>query len=86
MGRESSIHRLTGVGSEELRQAVGFQPGIGAPELELWIGRDDLLPLRIETSVEDPEGTLSSSIRNLSLTSLDEPLDARYLEGLSWER
>ena len=51
-------YRLTGVGSEELRQAVGFQPGVGAPELELWIGRDDLLPLRIETSVEDPEGTL----------------------------
>ena len=79
-------YRLTGVGSEELRQAVGFQPGVGAPELELWIGRDDLLPLRIETSVEDPEGTLvfvySEYGAELDISPPDESLDARYLEGL----
>ena len=79
-------YRLTGVGSEELRQAVGFQPGVGATELELWIGRDDLLPLRIETSVEDPEGTLvfvySEYGAELDISAPEESLDARYLEGL----
>ena len=79
-------YRLTGVGSEELRQAVGFQPGVGAPELELWISRADLLPLRIETSVEDPEGTLvfvySEYGAEFDISAPDEPLDARYLEGL----
>ena len=79
-------YRLTGVGSEELRQAVGFQPGVGATELELWIGRDDLLPLRIETSVEDPEGTLvfvySEYGAEFDISPPDESLDARYLEGL----
>ena len=81
-----AAYRLTGVGSAELRQAVGFQPGVGAPELELWIGRDDLLPLRIETSVEDPEGTLvfvySEYGAELDISAPDEPLDIRYLEGL----
>ena len=79
-------YRLTGVGSEELRQAVGFQPGVGATELELWIGRDDLLPLRIETSVEEPEGTLvfvySEYGAELDISAPDDSLDARYLEGL----
>ena len=81
-----AAYRLTGVGSEELRQAVGFQPGVGAPELELWIGREDLLPLRIEASVEDPGGTLvfvySEYGTVLDISAPDEPLDIRYLEGL----
>ena len=79
-------YRLTGVGSEELRQAVGFQPGIGATALELWIGQDNLLPLRIEASVEDPGGTLvfvySEYGTVLDISAPDESLDVRYLEGL----
>ena len=51
-------YRLTGTGTEELRQTVGFREGVGVPEVELWISRADLLPLRIETTIEDPEASL----------------------------
>ena len=51
-------YRLIGTGTEELRQTVGFRAGVGVPEVELWISRADLLPLRIETSIEDPEASL----------------------------
>ncbi len=48
-------YRLVAEGSGELRRTVGFAPGVGDAELEMWIGRSDLLPLRIEARVEDPE-------------------------------
>ena len=51
-------YRLIGTGTEGLRQTVGFREGVGVPEVELWISREDLLPLRIETTIEDPEASL----------------------------
>ena len=51
-------YRLIGTGTEGLRQTVGFREGVGVPEVELWISRADLLPLRIETTIEDPEASL----------------------------
>ena len=52
--------RLIARGSRDLRQAVGFAPGVGEAELEIWIRRSDLLPLRIEARVEDPETMYTS--------------------------
>ncbi len=53
-------YRLVAEGSGELRRTVGFTPGVGDAELEMWIRRSDLLPLRIEARVEDPETMYTS--------------------------
>ena len=53
-------YRLIAGGSGDLRQAVGFAPGVGEAELEIWISKPDLLPLRIEARVEDPETMYTS--------------------------
>ncbi len=53
-------YQLIAGGSGDLRQAVGFAPGVGEAELEIWISKPDLLPLRIEARVEDPETMFTS--------------------------
>ena len=55
-----NAYRLIVKGTGDLRQAVGFAPGVGEAELEIWIRRSDLLPLRIEARVEDPETMFTS--------------------------
>ena len=49
--------RITGRGSVEFMFAVGVVREDG-PEVELWISRTNLLPLRIEVRFEDPETML----------------------------
>ena len=41
-------------------ETVGFAPGVGDAELEMWIRKSDLLPLRIEARVEDPKTMFTS--------------------------
>ena len=53
-------YRLIARGSRDLRQAAGFAPGVGEVELEIWISKPDLFPLRIEAQVEDPETMYTS--------------------------
>ena len=53
-------YRLIARGSRDLRQAAGFAPGVGEAELEMWISKPDLFPLRIEARVEDPETMFTS--------------------------
>ena len=63
-------YRLIAEGSGELRRTVGFAPGVGDAELEMWIRKSDLLPLRIETRVEDPD-TMFTSIYSDFGTDVD---------------
>ena len=48
-----TAYRLTVRGSPEVRVALGLPPGAGAPVVEMWISKSDLLLLRIETRVKD---------------------------------
>ena len=55
-----NAYRLIAKGTGELRQVVGFALGVGEAELEMWISKPDLFPLRIEARVEDPETMFTS--------------------------
>lgn len=50
-----TAYRLTVIGSPEVRLALGLPRGVGAPKAEMWISQSDLLLLRIEARVQDPE-------------------------------
>ena len=52
--------RVVATGTGDFREAAGFPPGVGEAELMMWISVADLLPLRIEARVEDPDATFTS--------------------------
>lgn len=57
-------YRVVGRGTGDLREAIGFAPGLGEAELMMWISQENLLPLRIEGQVEDPDATFTSVYTN----------------------
>lgn len=52
--------RIVVRGTGDFREAAGFPPGVGEAELMMWISKADLLPLRIEARVKDPDFLFTS--------------------------
>ena len=75
-------YRLIARGSRDLRQAVGFAPGVGEAELEMWISKPDLFPLRIEAQVEDPE-TMFTSVYSDFGTDVDVSVPENVID-IGW--
>ena len=53
-----ATHRLAGVVPVDFREEMTLPPGSDAPAMNIWVSRDDLLPRRIEFSIEDPRTNL----------------------------
>ena len=83
----ASFH-LKGTGMQKLKEEMGFRPVAGFPEVELWISRVDLLPLRIETQFEEINGGFSAVYSDfgaeVDLPVPKEVLDQDYLRRLPY--
>ena len=84
-----TAYRVTGAGAGRLEVALGFdvaaQSGEEVSEVEMWISRDDLLPLRIEVRF-DKAGESFNAVYSGFGAALDlsaaEILDLDYLQRL----
>ena len=85
LGGEAT-HHLKGIVLVDFREEAGLPPGADAPELDLWISRDDLLPRHLEISVEDPPTdllvTYSDYGAGTDIRVPDDAIDADYLDRL----
>ena len=84
-----TAYRVTGGGSGRLEVGLGFdvaaQSGEEVTEVEVWISRDDLLPLRIEARFDKAGESFSVAYSEFGAAvdiSASEVLDLEYLQGL----
>ena len=79
-------YRVVARGTGDFREAAGFPPGVGEAELMMWISEGNLLPLRIEARVEDPDVMLTSVYsdydRNLGVPAPENVIHVGLMDGL----
>ena len=83
-------YRIIGVASRRLEVALGFDVGArlvnDASVAEMWISRNDLLPLRIEVRFDSTgdffEAVYSDFGSGVDVSAPEEVLDLDYLQGL----
>lgn len=84
-----TAYRVTGAAAGRLEVALGFdaatQSGDDVSVIEMWISRDDLLPLRIEARFDKAGESFSAIYSDFGAgvdISAPEVLDLDYLQGL----
>ena len=87
---DGPVYRVTGTATRRLDEALGFDVGARsrdeATEIEIWISRDDLLPLRIEARFDKNGEYFNADYSGFgSAVDISAPelvLDLYYLQGL----
>ncbi len=83
-------YRVMGVASRRLEVALGFDVGArlvnDASVVEMWVSREDLLPLRIEARFDGAGESFSAVYSDfgsgIDVSAPEEVLDLDYLQGL----
>ena len=87
---DGPVYRVTGTGTRRLDEALGFDVGARsrdeATEIEIWISRDDLLPLRIEARFDKNGEYFNADYSGfgsaVDISAPESVLDLYYLQGL----
>ncbi len=87
---DGPVYRVTGTGTRRLDEALGFDVGARsrdeATEIEIWISRDDLLPLHIEARFDKNGEYFNADYSGfgsaVDISAPESVLDVYYLQGL----
>ena len=87
---DGPVFRVTGTATRRLDEALGFDVGARSrgevTEIEIWISRDDLLPLRIEARFDKNGEYFNAEYSGfgsaVDISAPESVLDLDYLQGL----